>query len=107
MDPKSGSEIAGLKAVSFASGLFGDAEGTEFGDVVVVEFSPDIESAFFGGYIYPVDEAATSWADIDDDDAGTDPVEDVDRHVGVRRTIHVDAGLGADGNNDVRFGRVV
>lgn len=66
MDRKSGSEIAGLKAVSFANGLFGDAEGTDFGDVVVVEFSPDIDSAFFGGDIYPLDETTTSRADTGD-----------------------------------------
>jgi hypothetical protein len=62
---KHGREIAGLKAVNYASDLIGDAEGTDFGDITVIEFSEEVTSDFFA-HLYPLNAATTGKAEAGD-----------------------------------------
>lgn len=64
-DEKHGREIAGLKTVHHASDLVGDAEGTDFGDVTVIEFSDDVTPEFFA-HLYPLNAETTGRAEAGD-----------------------------------------
>lgn len=64
-DEKHGREIAGLKTVHHASDLVGDAEGTDFGDIAVIEFSDDVTTDFFA-YLYPLNAETTDRAETGD-----------------------------------------
>ena len=61
-DAKHGREIAGLNAVHYASDLIGDAEGTDFGDITVIEFSDDVTTDFFA-QLYPLNATTTGQAE--------------------------------------------
>lgn len=54
---KTGTKIAGLKALSYASDLRKAASGTDIGDIAVIEFSDDIGVEFFGEDYYPLDSS--------------------------------------------------
>lgn len=64
-DEKHGREIAGLKAVQYAADLIGDAEGTDFGDITVIEFSDDVGTDFFDA-LYPLNASTTGQAETGD-----------------------------------------
>jgi hypothetical protein len=52
---KTGTQIAGLKALSYASDLRKAARDTDIGDIAVIEFSDDIGVEFFGEDYFPLD----------------------------------------------------
>ncbi len=65
-DEKHGREIAGLNAVSRATNLVGDAEGTDIGDISIIEFSDGIGADFFKNGIYPLDDDTTGRSETGD-----------------------------------------
>ncbi|HEY1224463.1 MAG TPA: hypothetical protein VGE54_04475 [Brevundimonas sp.] len=65
-DEKDGRQIAGLKFVSRATNLTGDAEGTDIGDISIIEFSDDIGTEFFNGGIFSLDQVTTGGSETGD-----------------------------------------
>lgn len=65
-DEKHGREIAGLNAVNRATNLVGDAEGTDIGDISIIEFSDGIGADFFKNGIYPLDDDTTGRSETGD-----------------------------------------
>lgn len=63
---KYGREIAGLKSAYRADELFGDAEGTDIGDITIIEFADGLGAEFFQGQIYDLDQVTTGRSDTGD-----------------------------------------
>jgi hypothetical protein len=62
-----GDHIAGLKSVSYASDPKKGAVGTDIDDIVIIEFSDDIDAYYFGDDHYPLEATTTVRADMGDD----------------------------------------
>jgi hypothetical protein len=61
-----GDKFAAPKAIYYPSELRKGAEGTDFGDIAIIEFRDDVELGFFGEGFYPL-EASTVPAHKGDD----------------------------------------